>query len=226
MERVRQALLRGSFEPQAAEWRAFFGPETRDDAIAALNELAERVKAATSEDFTLVPKDEYLALRERVKAAEAQSESRRVRAEHQRDRAEAAERKIEVARIQGLAPDDARKYFAQRDEWCDRAVAAERERDKLTELNSGLTRDFNAMLVACSAAEAQRDELVEALERVTLSTPEDVQLVYDALAKVRGEATCEKCKHPAHEPGACGVNVGTGYLGSVSCRCGVRGEAE
>ena len=33
---------------------------------------------------------------------------------------------------------------------------------------------------------------------------------------------CEKCKHGSHEPGACGVNVGTGYLGTVLCRCGTQ----
>ena len=34
-------------------------------------------------------------------------------------------------------------------------------------------------------------------------------------------AACEKCGHTAHEPGHCGVNVGTGYHGLVLCRCGL-----
>ena len=37
--------------------------------------------------------------------------------------------------------------------------------------------------------------------------------------------TCERCRHQAHEPGACGVNVGTGYQGPVPCRCGVSDPA-
>jgi hypothetical protein len=39
VERVRQAILRGSYDPQAGEWRAFFGPDTRDEAHAALDSL-------------------------------------------------------------------------------------------------------------------------------------------------------------------------------------------
>jgi hypothetical protein len=52
-------------------------------------------------------------------------------------RLEAAERAGEVARIQGLAPDDARRYMTARDEWADRyqaaadrAERAEAERDE------------------------------------------------------------------------------------------------
>lgn len=37
-------------------------------------------------------------------------------------------------------------------------------------------------------------------------------------------ATCGKCRHPEHDPGECGFNVGTGYFGSVPCWCGTDKE--
>lgn len=40
-------------------------------------------------------------------------------------------------------------------------------------------------------------------------------------AAVEFTLSCERCRHPAHAPGRCGVNVGTGYAGPVPCRCGV-----
>jgi hypothetical protein len=46
VERVRQAILRGSYDPQAGEWRAFFGPDTRDEAHAALDSLTVACVAA------------------------------------------------------------------------------------------------------------------------------------------------------------------------------------
>jgi hypothetical protein len=52
-------------------------------------------------------------------------------------RIEALERESEIARIKGHSPEDARRYFEQRDEWADRYVQAqaqvetlERERDE------------------------------------------------------------------------------------------------
>lgn len=42
----------------------------------------------------------------------------------------------------------------------------------------------------------------------------------DALTRL-AKLACEKCGHTAHEPGQCGVNVGTGYHGLVPCRCGL-----
>jgi hypothetical protein len=49
VERVRQAILRGSYDPQAGEWRAFFGPDTRDEAHAALDSLTAALERAERE---------------------------------------------------------------------------------------------------------------------------------------------------------------------------------
>jgi hypothetical protein len=50
VERVRQAILRGSYDPQAGEWRAFFGPDTRDEAHAALDSLTAALEQLKRHD--------------------------------------------------------------------------------------------------------------------------------------------------------------------------------
>jgi hypothetical protein len=39
VERVRSALNRGAYSPEAAGWQAFFDATTRDEALAALDSL-------------------------------------------------------------------------------------------------------------------------------------------------------------------------------------------
>jgi chromosome segregation ATPase len=45
------------------------------------------------------------------------------------------------------------------------------------------------------------------------------------LANDESGERCEKCHHDPHEPGSCGVNVGTGHFGPVLCRCGANDES-
>jgi hypothetical protein len=48
-------------------------------------------------------------------------------------------------------------------------------------------------------------EYLDAKERAESAQPED----------------CPKCRHAQHEPGCCGVTLGTGYFGPSLCQCGV-----
>lgn len=96
-----------------------------------------------------------------------------------------AERKAEVARIQGLAPEDAQRYFAQRDEWADRADAAERERDGLLEQ----LETTQAMVTDLESSERMALEQLEAVERdnIELRSSKILRQTQEQLETLRAE---------------------------------------
>ena len=73
------------------------------------------------------------------------------------------------------------------------------ERDRLTELNRGLTRDFNAMLISNSRAEAERDRLdglYEAQAKVSAELTAEVVRLRDALVRVNYEWEMSEVVNP------------------------------
>jgi hypothetical protein len=97
VERVRSALNRGAYSPEAAGWQAFFDATTRDEALAALDSLTaalERQRETTQRWY-----DE--AHEQRRSAAQA--EARAQKAEAERDNWHASNYAERQARLRAEA---------------------------------------------------------------------------------------------------------------------------